>query len=492
MADRTRALLVDLNNYARYPTLAIGYLVASLRSAGTDVDVLCPLSHGVPALERERRETPWDQLQRRVYFSGNRVLLRNNERLRTWRSRYTQRPHPVVIEETKRAIDRRRPDVLLLSAYLDHYPSVVALAGIANERDIPVLLGGPMFNLPEVADEWIGIPGLTAIAGAEVDLTLPGIVASLVEGNDLAKHPGMLLPDGRRGPAAPPLHNLERLPVPDFDDFPWDRYPGRVIPIMTGRGCSWGRCQFCSDVVTANGRGFRSRPLDGVLGELSEQSGRYRSRDVIFLDIKLNSDLEVWRGLIDRFQESIPQGRWIGTVHVQARGENGLARDELVAARESGLTRTTFGLESGSQSLNDSMAKGTKLEQTGQFIEDAHAAGISVRATAMLGYPGESADDVRQSVAFFEQYGSLLDRVRMSRFKAIPGTPFHSRYVRNPERFSDLEDFAWNFKFARASYRYRPARARAYRRAQAKLLGLVYDINRRPLRAGAEIFDGLM
>jgi radical SAM superfamily enzyme YgiQ (UPF0313 family) len=138
------------------------------------------------------------------------------------------------------------------------------------------------------------------------------------------------------------------------------------------------------------------------------------------------------------------------------------------------------------------MAKGTKLEKTAQFIEDAHAAGISVRATAMLGYPGETAADVEQSVDFFEHYGRLLDRVRMSRFKAIPGTPFHVRYARNPERFSELEEFAWNFKFARASYRYGPAHARAYRRAKTRLLGLVYEINRRPLRAGAEIFDGLM
>jgi radical SAM superfamily enzyme YgiQ (UPF0313 family) len=302
----------------------------------------------------------------------------------------------------------------------------------------------------------------------------------------------VFLPDGGQGPSALPLHRLERLPLPDFDDFPWDRYPGRVIPVMTGRGCSWARCQFCSDVVTANGRTFRSRPVDAVLEELGEQSGRYASKDVIFLDIKLNSNLEMWRGLIDRFQDTVPGGRWIGSVHVQARGENGLTRDELIAARGAGLTRMTFGLETGSQSLNDSMAKGTKLERTSEFIEDAHAAGISVRTTAMLGYPGETAADVEQSVKFFEQHRTRLDRVRLSRFKAIPGTPFHGRYERAPERFEELEGFAWNFKFARASYQYGPASDPAYRRAKARLLRLVHEINHRPLRPGAEIFDGLM
>jgi anaerobic magnesium-protoporphyrin IX monomethyl ester cyclase len=493
MTDRPiRALLVDLNNYARYPTLAIGYLVASLRRAGVDVEVLSPLSHGVPALERERQETHWDHIQRRTYFSGNSLLLRSHDRLRSWRSQYKERPHPTVIAETRRALDRQPVDIVLLSAYLDHYPSVVALGDLAHERNVPVLLGGPMFNLPEVAHEWLGIRGLTAIVGAEVDLTLPAIVKTAVERGDLSQHAGVFLPDGRQGPSAFPLHRLERLPVPDFDDFPWDRYPGRVIPVMTGRGCSWGRCQFCSDVVTANGRGFRSRPVDAVLDELGEQSARYASKDVIFLDIKLNSSLEMWRGLIERFQTTVPGGRWIGTVHVQARGENGLTRDELVAARESGLTRTTFGLESGSQTLNDSMAKGTKLELTSQFIQDAHAAGISVRTTAMLGYPGETASDVEQSVKFFERHRALLDRVRLSRFKAIPSTPFHARYERASDRFGDLENLEWDHRFARASYRFGPSSDPGYRRAKRRLLGLVYEINRRPLRPDAAIFDGLM
>jgi hypothetical protein len=179
-----------------------------------------------------------------------------------------------------------------------------------------------MCNLPEVAGEWLDIPGLTAIAGAEVDLTLPEIVATIVHGGDLAQHRGMFLPDGRRGPVAPPLQRLERLPVPDFDDFPWDRYPGRVIPIMTGRGCSWGRCQFCSDVVTANGRGFRSRPLD----ELSEQSRRYNSRDVIFLGIKLNSNLEQarHRRAVEVGQQAVDQAE--PGVHVQRGLERGGAR----------------------------------------------------------------------------------------------------------------------------------------------------------------------
>ena len=490
--EATRALLVDLNNYARYPTLAIGYLVAALRSGGIEVDVLTPLSHGVPAVEREHRESAWDQVQRRVFFSTHPATVAAHERIRSVRARRVTKPHPKVLEETAHMLDERRPDVLLLSAYLEQRPSVEALASLAAERGVPVILGGPVFNLPQVAEAWIGIAGLTAIVGAEVDLSLADLVRTAVDGGDLTQHPGVLLPDGRTGPPAPPLQDLGALPVPDFSDFPWDHYPVRVIPAMTGRGCSWGKCLFCSDVITANGRGYRSRPVDAVLDEIERQAQAHRSRDFIFLDIKLNSDLGMWRGLIDGFQGRVPGGRWIGTLHVAAKGENGLTKDELQAAAASGLTRTTFGLESGSQRLNDAIAKGTRVERTSQFVRDAHAAGISVRTTAMLGYPGETPTDIAQSIAFFREHERFLDRVRLSRFAAIPGTRFHDRYQRHPEQYTDLTHFEWAFGEARARYRYAPAAQRAYRRRKTELLNIVHRINSRPLRTGAEAFDGLM
>ena len=40
-----RFLVVDLNNFASFPTLAVGLLVAALRNRGHRVDVLCPLAH---------------------------------------------------------------------------------------------------------------------------------------------------------------------------------------------------------------------------------------------------------------------------------------------------------------------------------------------------------------------------------------------------------------------------------------------------------------
>ena len=127
-----------------------------------------------------------------------------------------------------------------------------------------------------------------------------------------------------------------------------------------------------------------------------------------------------------------------------------------------------------------------------RFVRDASEAGVSVRTTAMLGYPGEEASDIDRTVAFLRDHERYLDRVRLSRFKAIPGTRFETCYRRRPNRYKSMTGFRWNYRYARASYTYEEAKRPSYRKSKAEMLRCVYRINHKPLRLGAEAFDGLM
>jgi anaerobic magnesium-protoporphyrin IX monomethyl ester cyclase len=147
------------------------------------------------------------------------------------------------------------------------------------------------------------------------------------------------------------------LPFPDYSDFPWSRYPNRIVPLITGRGCGWGACTFCSDVTSTVGRSFRSRSAANVLAEIAEQSKRYATRLFAFTDLKMNSNLDVWDALLERFAHCAPGAQWIGAVHVGTRQPNGLGPEELKAARAAGMVRLTTGLESGSQRVLDRMAR---------------------------------------------------------------------------------------------------------------------------------------
>jgi anaerobic magnesium-protoporphyrin IX monomethyl ester cyclase len=489
-ADGLRVVVVDLNNFSTFPTLAIGILLASLRNAGIHADLLSPLADDVPAVERERPDRYLDHLARRLHFATGPMRVVRDAARAAYYGRQN-RPHPRVLAMVKRALEGK-PDALLLSAYLQHFNTVQALAQLAAEARVPVLLGGPVFNLPRVAEAWRGIEGLSAIVGAEADVVLPDIVRALCRGGDLMAFEGVTLPDGRRTAGAKPLRSLSQTLVPDFTDFPWERYRIRIIPLMAGRGCQWDRCTFCSDISSVSGRTFRTRSVDDVMHEMREQSRRHQTRNFMFLDLKLNSNPNLMRGIVENLQRNVPGAQWIGTVHVDQRRDNGLSRAELKAAVDAGMRRISFGLESGSQRMLDLFDKGCTVEGNAEFIRTAYDAGLSIRCTMFSGYPGETARDLELTSEFLNKHGAFIDRVRFNAFSLHEGTLIHDRLRRGGADFPDIRLGDPNARYGRRAFVNKGERPLSYRRARARVLDAVYAINSRAVRSSAREFDGLM
>lgn len=478
-------LVVDLNQFTSFPTLAVGILAASLRNRGHNVEVICPLELGVSAAERERQETWFDYAHTRIRLSDVRWVRTLREFVRTPRLWYARRPRAIVLREVEKALEIA--DAVLLSAYLDHDQIVKSIGQKAKARNVPLILGGPMFNLEDVSDTWRSFQGVSAVVGAEVDRNLPKIVEALCNGDDLSGFPGLVFPDGERTPKAPPLRNLDDTPIPNFNDFPWTRYPKRIVPVLTGRGCQWDKCTFCSDVISASGRTFRARSLANVLAELQIQAERYDTKDFLFLDLKLNSFPEMFRGLACEIQQHVQNAEWIGTVHVDQRMDNGLSRRDLFDASEGGMRRISFGLESGSQKLLDKMQKGCSVERNAVFLRDAYDAGLSVRCTMFKGYPGETAADMEATAAFLEANAPFIDRVRFNDFALLLGTPVYTTI----QETGELPLTGVDSKRACALYGDRGV-SRSYRRAKKRVLQIVHQINSKSLRETASQFDGLM
>jgi anaerobic magnesium-protoporphyrin IX monomethyl ester cyclase len=485
-----RILIVDLNNFASFPTLAIGLLAASLRNHGHEVRVICPLAYDVPATERERQEHVLDHLKRRLHLSTMPFARTPRNLARAARTWWLERPHPRVLREVANALDHG-PDIVLLSAYLQHFNTVREIGRLAQTRNVPVVVGGPMFNVEGVADAWRSLPGISCIAGAEMDHDVAGLVEAICTGGPIPTFSGLTFPDGTHTGPARPLRNLDQVPMADFSDFPWDRYPVRIVPMMTGRGCQWDKCMFCSDVISASGRTFRTRSVTNVLVEMQEQARRHETTNFLFLDLKLNSYPDMLRGIAARVQDYVQGAEWIGTVHVDLRPDNGLSKADLKAAVAGGMRRISFGLESGSQRLLDLMRKGTSVEANSEFIRNAFEAGLSIRCTMFKGYPGETAEDMAKTAEFLERHTPFLDRVRFNEFSLMENTPIYNAMLAQAEGPS----FAIRrhvHRRALADYFNRDGRDRAYRRAKARALNAVFEINRRPVRTSARQFDGLM
>jgi len=488
-------LIADLNNFARYPTLSVGYLVAICRNAGIDVAVCSPLAVGVRGVEREGRLSRWSRLREHLAIRTAHSRWRAVRSMRAWVGENLlsgiSRSRRTIVAAFARQLAAERPDVVMISTYLMYHDLVRQLCALAKAAGVPVLLGGPYFAQPEVVKPWVALPGVAALAAGEVELQVPAIVAALHAGRDPTFVPGVVVPDaqGFRGTIAPPLQQLDDLPQPDYSDFPWASYPERIVPVLTGRGCGWGACTFCSDVTSTAGRTWRSRSPAMVLDELRRHQQSLGASLFVFTDLKLNSSLPMWNAIVEGMQRVAPGSRWIASVHV-GEGEHGLSAERLRAAAASGCVRLTTGLESGSNRMLERMKKGTRTERLSEYLHAATAAGISTRCTMIHGHPGETAADVTASAEFLGHHEAAIERIKLCAFSLVLGTPLHRETLRHPERHG-LSALASRSFAAQVDHRTTPPDA-AYRAATRRLLGAVHRINGRPLLPRATVFDGVM
>lgn len=489
-------LICDLNNFALYPTIPVGYLASILRGSGFHVRVFSPLADGVGGITREAEVPAWGLMRDRLLFwsalTPSRAVRRGRRFLAAkFAGSEISRREEIVLSGFEKQFEHQI-DAVLISTYLMYFPLVRRMCAFCAERGIPVLVGGPYFADAEVRQEWLAIPGLTGLAAGEIELEVPSILQSMLSGSALSEHPGVATPYTPDVASVAPLRELDRVPFPDYSDFPWNRYPRRIIPLVTGRGCGWGVCRFCSDITSTAGRSYRSRSVENVLGEIEYQTSRFRTSRLAFTDLKLNSNLVMWRTLLEELPRRVSSPEWIASLHVDGTGDHGLSTEELRKASAAGMVRMTTGLESGSQRVLDLMHKGTNIEETTRVLRDAARFGISVRVTMVVGYPGEEADDVNASADFLERHDADIERVSLSRFTWMTGTAIDSLIRRHPERFPAFALLESNHREALVEHHNRTTEARPYRRALSRLLAAVHRINRKPLSPSARAFEGVM
>lgn len=497
--DKPKILLIDLNNFARYPSMSIGYIAAVLRGAGNPVRVFAPLMVGVKGVVRERRAGRFSLLVSQI---NHWIATSSSERLRTWRNNLANRRLSEINVHAERVLaairvelDQTKPAVALVSTYLMYRQTCEAIAALCRERQLPLLVGGPYFTQDSTISDWASIPGVTAIAAGELEDRLPEVVKSMARGDSLASYSGIVFRDADgalHGGLAPPLQNLDDLPIPDYRDYPWHLYPNRIIPVITGRGCGWGMCTFCSDVTSTAGRTFRSRSPDNVIREIASHHVNYGVSRFVFTDLKLNSNVEVWRSLHAKIRKVAPLAEWIGAVHVGPEDDNGLSRDDLRAAAASGCVRLTTGLETGSQRIATLMRKGTRLEAISLFLHDATEAGISCRCTMVTGYLGETPSDIDASTAFLDKHAHLIERVTLNRLQIATGTDLHRLVLEKHDRFRGVRIVGQDVSMAQVEYSNSDVERIAHRTATMRLQAAAHRINSKTLSPRAREFEGVM
>jgi hypothetical protein len=284
---------------------------------------------------------------------------------------------------------------------------------LAPEDFAPDLLPQPGAPLHRLFDDFDGV-----IIG-EAETALQALAEALAGQRAAASVPSLLCPRWGLGQPVRGQESVRELAAADFSlvDGSLYPFPTPVVDLRLSRGCPWGRCTFCA--IAQHQEGYRSRPTAAAVRELQAAQQQLGARFFRFRD-----DLLTPRQLRELASElgALPAERR-PRFSARARFEPGFTRELLQQAAAAGLEELWLGLESAVPRVRDLMKKGVGQPLIERILVDAAAAGIRVRALCMLGYPGETAAEIRQTFAFLARVQPLLASVSMTPFFLMRRAP---------------------------------------------------------------------
>ncbi len=181
------------------------------------------------------------------------------------------------------------------------------------------------------------------------------------------------------------------------------RPDGAWIPIQAGVGCGFD-CAFCDFRGLRKGR---KRGIDGVVDEIrSLPPDRDGLRRIYFTDDNLFGTRERAIELCTKLIAADLHARWRGLIRVD------LIDEELAhLLKASGCHEALFGIESGDPGILNAMHKHITPERILVGIRAMAIAGINTKSTFIIGFPGETAQSISNTVAMLNAYPTEFNAV---------------------------------------------------------------------------------
>lgn len=243
--------------------------------------------------------------------------------------------------------------------------------------------------------------------------------------------------------------DLNALPTPDFTGFPIaDGYitPEPIIPILTSRGCYWGKCAFCTHSLGYLRYRLRKESLflDDIRKLRAQTGGR------VFYLVDEAVPYRQCRAFSDYVQNEAPEVRWYGDI----KFEKTLTRECAEHFARGGCRMLIFGLESVSQRILDLIEKGTNAAELGRMLRDVHEVGIETVCLFFTGFPTETKEEALSTFEFIKKNRDVIDHFANCAFSLEED----SRVFKEPERYGVVELKRSPTKDLAAHYEYRVER----------------------------------
>lgn len=326
-------------------------------------------------------------------------------------------------------IKKLHPDLIAFTCTTDMSAWVLAMAKACKRfSHAPIVVGGPH---PTCFPEFIQESGIDFLCQGEGEQAMVALADALAVKKSYLHIPGIWVKKNNRIYKNPPgnlIQDFHSFPLPDrslyykygfMKDMPTKRF-------ITGRGCPY-QCAFCHNqllkhIFAHKGIYVRKMPVHMIIAELKDVKEKYRLHEVHFSD--------------DTF---VLHRSWVMDFCLAYKKEIALpfscnVRADLLdqtlvkALRTAGCQAVSFGLESGNENVrnmilhknisNKTMIRAAKLLKKN---------GIRFLTTNMVGVPGETEEDVWDTLRFNRILQPTFTRCFI--FDPFPGLPLTNRAI---------------------------------------------------------------
>ena len=323
--------------------------------------------------------------------------------------------------------------------YVLNYPVKEMVEFIRSHNSkVKIVVGGPLIanHLRNHSGEELSM--LLQDMGADYyvvdsqgEATLARIVQCLRSKGDIKTVPNLIhFPDGEieRTKLLPENNSLDENYI-DWRSFS-DENLGRTIQTRTARSCAFS-CSFCNYPERAGKLTLAN--IDTFEKELDSIRELGNVENLVFIDDTFNVPLERFKEMCRLMIRKDYGFNWFSYFRCSNSDEEAI---ELMA--RSGCKGVFLGIESGSPTILKNMNKAATIEKYVKGMRLLHERGVLTFGSFIVGFPGETAETIAETVSFIRETKPTYYRAQM--WYCEPGTPVD----RQREKYSITgQGFVW-------------------------------------------------
>lgn len=317
---------------------------------------------------------------------------------------------------------------------------------------VKILLGGE--NATAQFDTILKeVKAVSAVVLGEADLIVSEVAKRLIMNEKLDDLPGIAFLNNDiiiKTTRNSNIKNLGELEIPDWSDFPIEKYfeknssisgfNSRSLTMVATRGCPHF-CTFCTVPNMWNAK-WNARDPQDVIDEINYYKKTYKVEHVDFVDLTFALNRKWTIDFCTKLIEQNINIKW--SLPIGTRVEN-LDKNVIFLLKKAGCMRVLYSPESGSGETLIRIKKKLKINEMEIAIRESVNEGIIVKLATIFGFPGQTYGEAIQTLFFIVKsaFWGVNDVVCLC-FVPYPGTELYTELVNSGRLIPEVEEVRLN------------------------------------------------